>query len=74
MIRKLVNSLDKELIQTGKAIQKLGPKMLIIKKGEHGTVVANYTVAGFSLEGIQSIGMAEIDDRRTEFRIILLVE
>ncbi|MCY2986090.1 MAG: PfkB family carbohydrate kinase [Planctomycetota bacterium] len=120
----------RDLIQAGKAIQKMGPKMVIIKKGEHGcllfhgdtvspcpayptdsmidptgagdsfaggilgylvnrpaidrrtmidaihygTVVASYTVAGFSLEGIQTIGMAEIEDRRSEFRKMLLVE
>ena len=118
------------LIQAGKTIQKMGPNMVIIKKGEHGcllfhgdsvspcpayptdkmidptgagdsfaggilgylvnrpsidrrtmvdaihygTVIASYTVAGFSLEGMQSIGMAEIDGRRTEFRKMLLVE
>jgi sugar/nucleoside kinase (ribokinase family) len=120
----------RDLIQAGKAIQKLGPNVVIIKKGEHGcllfhedsvspcpayptdklidptgagdsfaggivgylvdqpiidrrtmidaihygTVIASYTVAGFSLEGLQSIGRAEIDFRRTEFRKMLLVE
>ena len=52
--RKLTDK--KELLSAGKAIQKLGPKIVIIKKGEHGALVLMgktvFTVPAYPLEEV----------------------
>ncbi len=114
---------ERDLIQAARVIQTWGPRMVLIKKGEHGcllldrdsifpcpafptdkivdptgagdsfaggmlgylqnasqidhqtmkkaihygTIIASYAVAGFSLEGMQSIGLPDIEKRRAEF-------
>jgi sugar/nucleoside kinase (ribokinase family) len=115
---------EKNLITAAKAVLKMGPKFVVIKKGEHGclmcfdrgefvlpafpaekvvdptgagdsfaggmmgylatqgtfspatlkralafgTVVASYTIADFSLAGLQSTTREQIDDRWHEFK------
>jgi cytidine kinase len=121
---------QRDLIRAGRQLQMLGPRMVIIKKGEHGclffhdndvaavpafptdqivdptgagdsfaggilgylsnqpamdlptlisavhygTVVASYTVGGFSLDGLERIQMADIQERWRAFRSMLFGE
>ncbi len=118
------------LVLAGKKIQAMGPRMVIVKKGEHGclffseqsvipcpayptekivdptgagdsfaggmigylvsrpaidpatmvkaiqygTVVASFTVGGFSLDGLQQIQLSDIETRRSHFREMLSVD
>ena len=121
---------EQDLVRAGRKIQAMGPTMVVIKKGEHGslffhegsifpcpafptdrivdptgagdsfagamigyltcqpkldrrallnaihygTVVASFTVGGFSIEGLEAIEMSDIEERRTEFRNMLGVD